>query len=161
MSLTCIGPRHRCSPTTPAMDAIYSPAICWAAAPFPAKRSLLAGACWNSHGAGRNQSSFPMASAAPFSKTVMKLSCEASASAPASGASVSANAAAKCFPPCRLKLEFRNSLRSHMRYCRFTLNGSPQYGLVESVAGHDEITRLLLRAPEEDGSIEDVPSKPM
>jgi len=48
-----------------------------------------------------------------------------------------------------------------MRYCRFTLNGSPQYGLVESVAGHDEITRLLLRAPEEDGSIEDVPSKPM
>ena len=48
-----------------------------------------------------------------------------------------------------------------MRYCRFTLNGSPHCGLVESVAGHDEITRLLLRAPEDSGSIEDVTSKSM
>ena len=36
-----------------------------------------------------------------------------------------------------------------MRYCRFELNGSAHYGLVESVAGHDEITRLLLQPPQE------------
>ena len=36
-----------------------------------------------------------------------------------------------------------------MKYCRFELNGSAHYGLVESVAGKDEITRLLsnLRRP--------------
>jgi len=34
-----------------------------------------------------------------------------------------------------------------MRYCRFTLNGSTHYGLVEAVAGSDEITRLLLQPP--------------
>ena len=30
-----------------------------------------------------------------------------------------------------------------MRYTRFALNGSIHYGLVESVAGRQEITRLL------------------
>ena len=34
-----------------------------------------------------------------------------------------------------------------MKYCRFLLNGSGQYGLVEPVAGVDEITRLLLQPP--------------
>lgn len=42
-----------------------------------------------------------------------------------------------------------------MRYCRFDFNGQVQYGLVESVAGHDAIVRLLLTAPEEaDGDME-------
>ena len=47
-----------------------------------------------------------------------------------------------------------------MKYCRFLLNGQPQYGLVESVAGRDVITRLL--SPPEDGSdipLEERPSK--
>jgi 2-keto-4-pentenoate hydratase/2-oxohepta-3-ene-1,7-dioic acid hydratase in catechol pathway len=42
-----------------------------------------------------------------------------------------------------------------MRYCRFQLNGEAHYGLVESVAGHDAIVRLLLTPPEEaDGDME-------
>jgi 2-keto-4-pentenoate hydratase/2-oxohepta-3-ene-1,7-dioic acid hydratase in catechol pathway len=42
-----------------------------------------------------------------------------------------------------------------MRYCRFHFNGQPQYGLVESVGGHDAIVRLLLTAPEDaDGDME-------
>ncbi len=48
-----------------------------------------------------------------------------------------------------------------MKYCRFLLNGQPQYGLVESVAEHEVITRLLT-PPEETGSgldMEDRPSK--
>jgi len=36
-----------------------------------------------------------------------------------------------------------------MKYCRFELRGSAHYGLVESVAGSDEITRLLLQPPHE------------
>jgi 2-keto-4-pentenoate hydratase/2-oxohepta-3-ene-1,7-dioic acid hydratase in catechol pathway len=31
-----------------------------------------------------------------------------------------------------------------MKYCRFELNSEPHYGLVESVAGHEVITRILL-----------------
>src|SRR5450631_1187774 len=47
-----------------------------------------------------------------------------------------------------------------MKYCRFLLNDQPQFGLVESVAGHDVITRLLSTPPEEaDGDMEDLPSK--
>src|SRR5438477_1783984 len=38
-----------------------------------------------------------------------------------------------------------------MRYCRFQLDGQPQYGLVESVAGRDAIVRILLTPPEEAG----------
>jgi 2-keto-4-pentenoate hydratase/2-oxohepta-3-ene-1,7-dioic acid hydratase in catechol pathway len=34
-----------------------------------------------------------------------------------------------------------------MKYCRFELRGAPHYGLVESVAGSDEITRVLLQPP--------------
>jgi 2-keto-4-pentenoate hydratase/2-oxohepta-3-ene-1,7-dioic acid hydratase in catechol pathway len=36
-----------------------------------------------------------------------------------------------------------------MKYCRFELRGTAHYGLVESVAGVDEITRLLLQPPQD------------
>jgi 2-keto-4-pentenoate hydratase/2-oxohepta-3-ene-1,7-dioic acid hydratase in catechol pathway len=51
-----------------------------------------------------------------------------------------------------------------MKYCRFILNGSPHYGLVESVAGDNEaeITRLLLQSPQNsDGDVEGLPSRRM
>src|ERR1700684_745847 len=49
-----------------------------------------------------------------------------------------------------------------MKYCRFNLNGSLHYGLVESVAGNDEITRLLLQSPHQsDGDVEGPPSRRM
>jgi len=49
-----------------------------------------------------------------------------------------------------------------MKYCRFHLNGSAHYGLVESVAGSDEITRLLLQAPQDSGGdVEGLPSRRM
>ena len=49
-----------------------------------------------------------------------------------------------------------------MKYCRFDLNGSAHYGLVESVAGNDEITRLLLQPPQSgDGDVESLPSRRM
>jgi 2-keto-4-pentenoate hydratase/2-oxohepta-3-ene-1,7-dioic acid hydratase in catechol pathway len=49
-----------------------------------------------------------------------------------------------------------------MRYCRFTLNNSSQYGVVESIAGHDHITRVLSQAPHaSDGDIEGIPSRRM
>jgi len=38
-----------------------------------------------------------------------------------------------------------------MKYCRFQHNGQAHYGLVEPVAGHDAITRLLVTPPEEAG----------
>lgn len=42
-----------------------------------------------------------------------------------------------------------------MKYCRFQLDGQVHYGLVESVAGHDAIVRILLTPPEEaDGDME-------
>jgi 2-keto-4-pentenoate hydratase/2-oxohepta-3-ene-1,7-dioic acid hydratase in catechol pathway len=49
-----------------------------------------------------------------------------------------------------------------MKYCRFQLNGQSYYGLVESVAGREAITRLLLTAPEATGGdMEDLASKRM
>jgi 2-keto-4-pentenoate hydratase/2-oxohepta-3-ene-1,7-dioic acid hydratase in catechol pathway len=49
-----------------------------------------------------------------------------------------------------------------MKYCRFLLKGSAHYGLVESVAGSDEITRLLLQTPQgSDGYVEGLPSRRM
>ena len=49
-----------------------------------------------------------------------------------------------------------------MRYCRFQLNGAKHYGLVETVAGRDEITRMLLQAPSTgDGDVEGMPSRRM
>ncbi len=47
-----------------------------------------------------------------------------------------------------------------MKYCRFQLNDQPHYGLVESVAGVDQITRLFLTPPQDaDGDLEDVPTR--
>ncbi len=46
-----------------------------------------------------------------------------------------------------------------MKYCRFQLDGQAEYGLVESIAGKEEITRRLLRSPQEGGDLEDLPSK--
>lgn len=47
-----------------------------------------------------------------------------------------------------------------MKYCRLLLNGSPQYGLIESIAGIEEITRVLLQSPQEsNGDIEGLPSR--
>jgi 2-keto-4-pentenoate hydratase/2-oxohepta-3-ene-1,7-dioic acid hydratase in catechol pathway len=49
-----------------------------------------------------------------------------------------------------------------MKYCRFQLHHQTHYGLVESVAGVEQITRLLLSPPEEAGeSLEDVPTRRM
>jgi 2-keto-4-pentenoate hydratase/2-oxohepta-3-ene-1,7-dioic acid hydratase in catechol pathway len=47
-----------------------------------------------------------------------------------------------------------------MKYCRFQQNGDEVYGLVESVAGRDMITRLLVTPPEEvAGDMEDLRTK--
>ncbi|MGH9643248.1 MAG: fumarylacetoacetate hydrolase family protein [Terriglobales bacterium] len=47
-----------------------------------------------------------------------------------------------------------------MRYCRFHHNGSDHYGLVESVAGADFITRTFLQPPAtSDGDVEGLPSR--
>ena len=49
-----------------------------------------------------------------------------------------------------------------MRYTRFALNGLIHYGLVESVAGRQEITRLFTHAPHHsDGDVEGLPSRRM
>jgi 2-keto-4-pentenoate hydratase/2-oxohepta-3-ene-1,7-dioic acid hydratase in catechol pathway len=46
-----------------------------------------------------------------------------------------------------------------LRYCRFQHNGRVEYGLVESLAGNDGITRVFLKPPDEGGDVEDVPTK--
>lgn len=47
-----------------------------------------------------------------------------------------------------------------MKYCRFQLNGQAHYGLIEAVAGKEEITRLLLSPPEDaGGDVEDLATK--
>jgi 2-keto-4-pentenoate hydratase/2-oxohepta-3-ene-1,7-dioic acid hydratase in catechol pathway len=47
-----------------------------------------------------------------------------------------------------------------MKYCRFDFKGSASYGLVEEVAGVEEITRLLLQAPHQSGGdVEGLPSR--
>lgn len=49
-----------------------------------------------------------------------------------------------------------------MKYCRFQAEGQSQFGLVEEVAGREEITRILLTAPEETGGdMEDLPTRRM
>ena len=49
-----------------------------------------------------------------------------------------------------------------MKYCRFQLNAQPHYGLVESVAGVDQITRVFLNPPHDsDGDLEDLPTRRM
>ena len=46
-----------------------------------------------------------------------------------------------------------------MKYCRFQFNGHAEYGLVESIAGQEVITRLLLKPPEDSEDPEDLPTK--
>ena len=47
-----------------------------------------------------------------------------------------------------------------MKYCRFQLNNQPHYGLVESVAGVEYITRLFLSSPQDaSADLEDVPTR--
>jgi 2-keto-4-pentenoate hydratase/2-oxohepta-3-ene-1,7-dioic acid hydratase in catechol pathway len=49
-----------------------------------------------------------------------------------------------------------------MKFCAFELDGQSHYGLVESVAGTEQITRLLPKAPAEiGGDLEDAPSRRM
>jgi 2-keto-4-pentenoate hydratase/2-oxohepta-3-ene-1,7-dioic acid hydratase in catechol pathway len=49
-----------------------------------------------------------------------------------------------------------------MKYCAFEVNGQRRYGLVETVAGAEQITRLLLKPPADvGGDVEDLPSKRM
>lgn len=48
-----------------------------------------------------------------------------------------------------------------MRYCRFQMRGEARYGLVESVAGTDQITHLLLKPPEENLSPQNVRTERM
>ncbi len=47
-----------------------------------------------------------------------------------------------------------------MKYCRFEHEGKVSYGLVESFAGHEEISRVFLTAPEDNsGDLEDLPTR--
>lgn len=48
-----------------------------------------------------------------------------------------------------------------MKYCRFEFSSRAEYGLVESIAGSDHITRLLLKPPEGAVDLEDLPTKPI
>ncbi len=49
-----------------------------------------------------------------------------------------------------------------MKYCRFQLDNQPHYGLVESVGGQEQITRIFLNPPQEaNGDLEDVPTRRM
>jgi 2-keto-4-pentenoate hydratase/2-oxohepta-3-ene-1,7-dioic acid hydratase in catechol pathway len=49
-----------------------------------------------------------------------------------------------------------------MRYCRFRNEGQIRYGLVEAVAGEDQVTRLLLTAPHlGEGELDELPSRRM
>src|SRR5712692_8653001 len=48
-----------------------------------------------------------------------------------------------------------------MKYCRFQLNDRAHYGLVESVAGVEQITRFLLSPEGASGGLEDLPNKRM
>jgi 2-keto-4-pentenoate hydratase/2-oxohepta-3-ene-1,7-dioic acid hydratase in catechol pathway len=49
-----------------------------------------------------------------------------------------------------------------MKYCRFQLDNQPHYGLVESVGGQEQITRIFLKPPQNaGGDLEDVPTRRM
>lgn len=45
-----------------------------------------------------------------------------------------------------------------MRFCRFEFNGQAQYGVLETVAGHDRITGLRDYHPGKQGRLEDLPT---
>jgi 2-keto-4-pentenoate hydratase/2-oxohepta-3-ene-1,7-dioic acid hydratase in catechol pathway len=46
-----------------------------------------------------------------------------------------------------------------MKYCRYELNNEHHYGLVEAVAGHDMITRMVLMAPGSDALMDELPTR--
>jgi 2-keto-4-pentenoate hydratase/2-oxohepta-3-ene-1,7-dioic acid hydratase in catechol pathway len=46
-----------------------------------------------------------------------------------------------------------------MKYCRFFYSGAPHYGLIETVARRDEITRLLLAPAGFSGKLDEVPAR--
>ncbi|HKS76840.1 MAG TPA: fumarylacetoacetate hydrolase family protein [Terriglobales bacterium] len=46
-----------------------------------------------------------------------------------------------------------------MKYCRFESDGQPQYGLVESIAGHEQIIRVLAASPQNSEDLEDIPTR--
>ena len=49
-----------------------------------------------------------------------------------------------------------------MKYCRFQLDGQARYGVVESVTGTEQITRLLLQPPHaSDGDLEGIATRRM
>jgi len=48
-----------------------------------------------------------------------------------------------------------------MRYCLFQSNNEAHYGLIESVAGHDHITRQILTPPDQTGDLEDLQTRRM
>lgn len=48
-----------------------------------------------------------------------------------------------------------------MKYCRFQSSNGMHYGLVESVAGHESITRWIVTPPESVGDLEDLHTRPM
>jgi 2-keto-4-pentenoate hydratase/2-oxohepta-3-ene-1,7-dioic acid hydratase in catechol pathway len=49
-----------------------------------------------------------------------------------------------------------------MKYCRFQQDGQVHYGLVEPVAGQEQVTRKLIQAPQNsDGDVEGLPSRRM
>ena len=48
-----------------------------------------------------------------------------------------------------------------MKYCRFQSSDGSHYGLVESVAGRDAITRWIVTPPESVGDLEDLHTRPM
>jgi 2-keto-4-pentenoate hydratase/2-oxohepta-3-ene-1,7-dioic acid hydratase in catechol pathway len=48
-----------------------------------------------------------------------------------------------------------------MKFCRFISQDQARYGLIESLAGRDAITRLLLKSPYDGVDLEDLPSKHM
>jgi 2-keto-4-pentenoate hydratase/2-oxohepta-3-ene-1,7-dioic acid hydratase in catechol pathway len=49
-----------------------------------------------------------------------------------------------------------------MKYCRFHLDNQSHYGLVESVSGQEQITRIFLKPPQNaGGDLEDVPTRRM
>lgn len=47
-----------------------------------------------------------------------------------------------------------------MKYCRFQLDNQPHYGLVESVGGQEQVTRIFLNPPQDaGGDLEDLPTR--
>ena len=86
---------------------------------------------------------------------------ETRASVPSKLANLSLRFSRAIFLPHRFRILCLNI--AQMKYCRFNLNGSAHYGLVEFAGNNEaEITRLLLQAPQDsDGDVEGLPSRRM